>query len=144
MRYPIILGLAMSVLLTGCHHQPASDLAGQAAGAPGQAQPGSPSIGGATNNPDVTELVAEVDVDGNGEMSRSEWAAEGLPMSSFDMFEKGRGFVTQRDYEVNAAPPGVDVNGDGKLTVAELVEFDKRMAAVRANRPPPPGHQPNP
>ncbi|SFG42401.1 EF hand [Novosphingobium sp. CF614] len=99
---------------------------------------GGPPMGGDTSkNPDMTQLAAEVDADGNGELSRAEWQAQGLPESSFNMFEKGRGFVTLQDYQENAAPPGIDINGDGTLTIEEFKTFDKQMSAQMKAGPPP-------
>jgi len=100
---------------------------------------GPPALtGDPSKNPDMTEFAAQVDTDGNGEMSKAEWQAKGLPESSFGMFEKGRGFVTLKDYQVNAAPPGIDMNGDGKLTIEEFKAFDKKMSAQMKDGPPPP------
>lgn len=90
---------------------------------------GAPAQGGKTSgNPDFSAVTKAVDTNGDGKMSRAEWTGKGLPTSSFDMFEKGRDYVTQKDYEENAAPSGIDINGDGKLTVEEFVQFDKSMS----------------
>ena len=90
----------------------------------------------------MTEFAAEVDTNQDGRMSREEWMAKGLPESSFNGFENGRGYVTLEDYQKNPAPPGIDLNEDGKLTVAEFVEFDKIMSEKMKDGdmpPPPPG-----
>jgi len=90
-------------------------------------------------NPKFSKVTEQVDTNHDGKMSRAEWQAAGLPSSSFNMFEQGRGFVLQEDYENNPAPDGIDINGDGYLTVDEFVAFDKKMSA---NMPPgglPPG-----
>jgi hypothetical protein len=93
-------------------------------------------------NPDMSPITAAVDTNKDGKMTRAEWSAQGLPESSFNGFEKGRGYVTQQDYEVNTAPPGIDADGDGKLTVDEFKAFDKKMSAPmkngKASPPPPP------
>lgn len=136
MRMRIAMLAAGGLLLAGCQQdvaEPANGDAGTTAEAP---PAGPPPMGDPADNPDMTGFAAEVDTDGNGEMSRAEWEAQGLPNSSFDMFEKGRGFVTLQDYQENAAPPGIDINEDGKVTVAEFVEFDK------AGPPPPPAGAP--
>jgi len=87
---------------------------------------GGPAMGGdASGNPDFSPVTQAVDTNGDGKMSREEWFGKGLPESSFNMFENGRDYVTQEDYEKNAAPSGIDINGDGKLTVEEFIEFDK-------------------
>jgi len=93
-------------------------------------------------NPDFSRVTAAVDVNGDGLMMREEWTAAGLPTSSFDMFEAGRGFVTQDDYDTNAAPSGIDGDGDGFLTVEEFIEFDRKMSAGGPPGTPPPGGPP--
>lgn len=85
------------------------------------------------DNPDFSPVTEAVDTDGDGRMSRAEWQSAGLPESSFNMFENGRGYVTQTDYDVNAAPEGIDLDGDGRLTVEEFIVFDRTMSA---NMPP--------
>lgn len=87
-------------------------------------------------NPDFSRVVAVVDQNQDGKMTRKEWQTAGLPESSFNMFECKRGYVTQDDYVNNAAPPGIDQNGDGYLTVEEFIAFDKSMSM---NGPPPNG-----
>lgn len=117
--------------LAGCGSEPASQPSAS----------GPAKIADASGNPDMTGLVAQVDADKDGRMSEAEWKAQGLPGSSFKMLEKGRGYVTIADYQANAAPPGIDINGDGKLTVAEFKEFDRRMATRTKGPPPPAGPQ---
>ena len=110
MRTYRVAGLATGLLV----------LASGAASAQAQGDPAS--------NPDFSPVTAAVDTNKDGKMSRAEWEAAGLPDSSFNMFEQERGYVTQEDYEKNAAPAGIDINGDGKLTVEEFIEFDKSMS----------------
>lgn len=100
-----------------------------------QAAPPAPASGGApAKNPDMSGFAAEVDTNHDGKMSREEWAKAGLPFSSFNGFERGRGYVTLADYQTNPAPKGIDLNGDGILTVAEFKAFDAQMAG---KQPPP-------
>ena len=83
-------------------------------------------------------FAAQADANHDGRMSRAEWQAQGLSMISFKMFDKGRGFVTLEDYTSHPAPPGIDLNGDGILTVEEFKEFDgnwHRKCARALRRP---------
>ncbi|MEZ5743103.1 MAG: hypothetical protein R3D89_05085 [Sphingomonadaceae bacterium] len=136
MKLRTLILIVAALAASGCQQADQQEAAAPQASAP---QAGPPPMGDPADNPDMTGFAAEVDADGNGEMSREEWQAKGLPNSSFDMFEKGRGFVTLKDYQENAAPPGIDMDGDGKVTVAEFVAFDKKMSA---NMPPPGGDGP--
>jgi EF hand len=107
---------AVAMVLVACHKPPAA----------------TPAIDKVAGNPDMSQLSAAVDSDGDGKMSEAEWSAQGLPASSFNGMAKGRGYVTQHDYEVNAAPPGIDGDNDGVVTVEEFREFDRKMSAQMA------------
>ena len=131
-----LLAVVATLGLLGACQQPAREATDAADASPAEGAPA--PMGDPKDNPDMTEFAAAVDADGNGEMSRAEWKAQGLPDSSFNMFEKGRGFVTLKDYQENAAPPGIDLNGDGKLTIEEFKEFDKQMSARMPGNGPPP------
>lgn len=133
-----LIAVCAILALTGCGSEPASQPTATGPASPAEAPV--ETRADAPPNPDMTGLVAQVDTDKDGRMSEAEWKAQGLPGSSFEMLEKGRGYVTIADYQANAAPPGIDINGDGKLTVAEFKEFDRRMAA-RMKGPPPAGPQ---
>lgn len=125
----LITILIAGLSLAACKAEPVrSDTNAVAAAEPAT---GPPPAGDPSKNPDMVQFAKTVDTDGDGRMSRAEWQAQGLPSSSFNMFEKGHGYVTLQDYRNNAAPPGIDLNGDGKLTVEEFREFDRRMAAGR-------------
>jgi len=102
------------------------------------------SVGVSAANPNFSKVTAEVDTNHDGNMSQQEWQSAGLPESSFNMFECGRGYVTQQDYEKNAAPDGIDMDGDGFLTVAEFKAFDKKMSANMPQGEAPAGPPPGP
>ena len=121
MRVKALVFTAM-LALGACHSQMKTQ---------GQTETPALAVSKIPGNPDMSPLVAEVDTNHDGKMSRAEWQAAGLPISSFNMFENGRGYVTQADYDSHAAPKDIDINGDGKLTVAEFKAFDKMGQAKR-------------
>lgn len=135
MKVRLIFATCSALALAGCStSQPTAqnNLSGNSEAAETTAANDAPPPGDPSKNPDVTGFAKEIDTNKDGRMSRAEWNAKGLPESAFNMFEKGRGYVTVEDYQRNAAPPGVDLNGDGKLTVAELREFDRRSSSQKA------------
>ena len=77
---------------------------------------------------DVGPFFAEVDANHDGCISEAEWFAAKLPKSAWTILKDSKSCVTvQRMHEV-APPPGIDLNGDGKLTAEEFREFDRRGA----------------
>jgi hypothetical protein len=81
---------------------------------------------------DVTGFIAEIDRNHDGCASKAEWQRAGAPMSSYNMLKDERGCVTVERMNQTAAPDGIDTNGDGKLTLAEMKAFDKKMAPLMA------------
>lgn len=76
---------------------------------------------------DVSGFIAEIDHNHDGCASRAEWRRAGAPMSSFEGLKDGRGCVTAAHMATVPAPEGIDTNGDGRLTLAEMKAFDKKM-----------------
>ncbi|USX12365.1 hypothetical protein NHH88_22065 [Oxalobacteraceae bacterium OTU3CAMAD1] len=93
-------------------------------------QPPPPPQGGARL--DVRPFVNEVDADHDGCMSKTEWMAAGAPVSAYKVLVDAKGCVTRAKMLATAPPPGVDLNGDGKLTLREMKEFDAKMAPSRS------------
>jgi hypothetical protein len=75
--------------------------------------------------PDHDPLIAAIDTNGDGRMSYEEWHAKGMPDSSWKMLNKD-GYITKAIMLANGPPDGIDLNGDGVLTLAEFLEFDRR------------------
>ncbi|MFT4089450.1 MAG: hypothetical protein QM645_01870 [Asticcacaulis sp.] len=75
---------------------------------------------------DISPLVQEVDVNKDGCMSAEEWFGKSLPRSAYDMLKDERGCVTHKAMTTTPAPGDIDMNGDGKLTVSEMVAYDKK------------------
>jgi SnoaL-like domain/EF hand len=81
---------------------------------------------------DVSPFFAEVDTNKDGCASLTEWKRAGAPLSSFQGLKDARGCVTLAKMNSTAAPDGIDTDGDGKLTLAELKVFDRKMAPLMA------------
>ncbi|MCA0242149.1 MAG: TonB-dependent receptor [Proteobacteria bacterium] len=81
---------------------------------------------------DVRPFFSEVDLDGDGCATREEWQRAGAPMSSYEMLKDARGCVTVEAMSKVPAPDGIDTNGDGRLTLAKMKAFDKKMAPLMA------------
>lgn len=126
---------AAALLLTACSAQPAVNHSANApADSTASEQPAAPDT---SRNPDVSLAVAAIDRDGDGRMTQAEWTAAGAPQSSFNGLDKGaRGYVTKADMNNGPAPRGIDLNGDGKLTLDEFKEFDRRMAIANGKGVP--------
>lgn len=83
---------------------------------------------------DVRPFIAAIDRNRDGCASREEWQRAGAPLSSYDMLKDARGCVTAEAMAKVPAPDGIDTNGDGRLTLAEMKAFDKKMAPLMAAR----------
>lgn len=80
---------------------------------------------------DVRPFVEAVDTNHDGCMSLKEWKAAGAPMSAYLSLRDARGCVTLEKMETTPPPPGIDANGDGKLTLQEMIAYDKKMTALK-------------
>lgn len=92
---------------------------------------------------ELRPLVQAVDTNHDGCISHQEWLAAGLPESSYQGLKDKDGCVTLARMQAEPAPPGIDLDGDGKLTVDEFREFDKKFSALQKappQQPPAPGH----
>lgn len=81
---------------------------------------------------DVRPFVDEVDANHDGCMSKAEWTAAGAPASAYKVLADAKGCVTSAKMLATAPPPGVDLNGDGKLTLREMKEFDAKTTSFRS------------
>lgn len=96
-----------------------------------QAQPAPQDSG---RGMDVRPFFRSVDRNRDGCATREEWLAAGAPISSYEGLKDERGCVTVEKMAKTPAPDGIDTNHDGKLTLAEMKAFDKKMAPLMAQR----------
>jgi len=78
---------------------------------------------------DNSPLITALDANHDGCVSQAEWKKGGAPESAYQMLKDDKGCVTLVRMNAETPPPGVDLNGDGKVTLAELKAFDKKMSA---------------
>lgn len=81
---------------------------------------------------DASPFFAAVDRDKDGCATQVEWKRAGAPESSYQMLKDDRGCVTLAKMNATNAPDGIDANQDGRLTLAEMKAFDKKMAPLMA------------
>jgi len=88
---------------------------------------GPPSAAGGRWHLDVRPFVQLVDTNHDGCMSLKEWKAAGAPMSAYRSLSNADGCVTYEKMMNTQPPPGIDANGDGRLTLAEMIAYAKKM-----------------
>jgi hypothetical protein len=90
---------------------------------------GAPAAGGAPKmiSLKMDGFFAQVDTNKDGKLSKEEWKAAGLSDNVFTMFDsKKTGFITLEVLNSQHFPSEIDANSDGSLTVAEMIEYDKK------------------
>jgi hypothetical protein len=99
---------------------------------PSQAQEGPPKGPGmAMKQYKVEAFVKQVDADRNGSMSKEEWKGAGLADLPFNFCDADRdGKLSKKEMGVCKLPEAMDTDSDSVLTVGEMIEFDKKMAAA--------------
>ena len=104
-----------------------------------QGSPAPAPAGKKTPPLDIRPFVQEVDRNHDGCMSAQEWKAAGAPQSAYNMLKDERGCVTEARMNATAPPDGIDLNHDGKVTLAEMKAFDKKgPPRPKAGAVPPP------
>jgi|WetSurSiteA1Bulk_404760.scaffolds.fasta_scaffold43695_2 hypothetical protein len=90
----------------------------------------------------VDRFVAELDTDKDGCVKHAEWVSAGLHEFNFQALSaqaEKNGCVTKRELLKGDPPGGIDINGDGNLTVAEMLEYQKKISGAPAPAAVPPG-----
>jgi len=91
-------------------------------------QAGSPM---AMKNYNVEAFAKQIDTNGDGAMSKEEWKAAGLEEVPFNFCDADKDErLSGKEMTDCKMPEAMDADSDGILTVSEMIEFDKRIAAA--------------
>ncbi|CAG9001439.1 MAG: hypothetical protein CENE_03459 [Candidatus Celerinatantimonas neptuna] len=90
---------------------------------------------------DVTQLFAQLDKNGDGEISKSELTDAGVSQHLMMADSNHDGMISEKELENMPFPPPADANHDGILTLTELLNFEAHMSSDRPSRPEMSGHQ---
>jgi hypothetical protein len=74
------------------------------------------------------KMIAELDTNHDGCVSKQEWTSAGLPEAIYNTLEgqaAKRDCVTAAEFTKGPAPAGIDTDGDGYLSVQELKAYVK-------------------
>jgi hypothetical protein len=87
--------------------------------------------GMAMKNFKVDAFAKQVDANNDGSMTKEEWKAAGLIDMPFTMCDTNKdNKITTKEIADCKLPEAMDANGDGSLTVNEMIEFDKKMMSA--------------
>jgi hypothetical protein len=79
----------------------------------------------------VESFVKQVDTNNDGSMSKDEWKRAGLIETPFSFCDIDKNeILSGKELQECKLPEAMDINPDGVLTVNEMIEFDKKMAAA--------------
>jgi hypothetical protein len=77
-------------------------------------------------------LIAEVDIDKNGEMTKTEWENAGLADRFFAICDVNRDSkLSKREMKNCELPQVMDSNRDNVLTAKEMLEYEKKTASQK-------------
>lgn len=74
-------------------------------------------------------LLMMVDTNRDGCATKAEWLKAGAPLSAYETLKDEKGCVTLARMNGKPAPEGMDSDHDGKLSLQELIAFDRQLAA---------------
>jgi EF hand len=77
-------------------------------------------------------LLRAIDSNRDGCANREEWQRSGAPMGAFDTLKDVAGCVTAAGVLKKPAPLGLDADGDGQVSLTELIAFDRKQSAASA------------
>lgn len=89
---------------------------------------------------DSSPIADAIDVDHDGKLTHEEWQKAGAPEASWDRFMsydkiKKQGYILRADFLAESPPDGIDLNCDGRITLAEFLTFSKSMSAQAPQKP---------
>lgn len=87
---------------------------------------------------DYAPFFKAADANGDGVISKEEWAALGIADRAYTLYEgSDKDGLSLAEMNATGAFPGIDANNDKQITLKEFQDFDKTRRGAAPGGPPP-------